>query len=52
MAETEWEHERFFRGRVQSHRASHRWSRWIPLWAAPAPKEEIRRYPYFSERSK
>jgi len=38
MAEVEWEHERYFRERVLSHR----FARWIPLWAAPPPKSEIR----------
>jgi hypothetical protein len=28
MAKTEWEHERFFRSKVLSHR----FSRWIPIW--------------------
>jgi rubrerythrin len=38
MAEVEWEHERYFRRKVESH-----WlGRIIPLWAAPPPKETIR----------
>jgi rubrerythrin len=38
MAEVEWEHERYFRSKVLSHR----WARWFPLWEAPPPKESIR----------
>ena len=38
MAEVEWDHERYFRERVLSHRAA----RWIPLWRAPPPRESIR----------
>jgi hypothetical protein len=38
MAEVEWEHESYFRGRVESHRLA----RWIPLWKAPPPKSTIR----------
>ena len=38
MAEVEWEHEAYFRARVQSHRLA----RWVPMWQAPAPKETIR----------
>jgi rubrerythrin len=39
MAEVEWEHEKYFRGCVESHR----WASRIGLWPAPAPKESIRR---------
>lgn len=38
MAEVEWEHERYFRGRVLAHRLG----RCLPLWPAPPPKENIR----------
>jgi rubrerythrin len=38
MAEVEWEHEKYFRACVQSHR----WARRIRLWPSPAPKEAIR----------
>jgi rubrerythrin len=38
MAEVEWEHERYFRGRVEGHP----WVRLFPLWPAPPPKETIR----------
>ena len=38
MAEVEWEHERYFRARVLSHRLG----RCLPLWPAPPPKEAIR----------
>lgn len=38
MAEVEWEHEDYFRGRVNSHR----WARRIPLWPSPPAKETIR----------
>src|SRR5262245_41896326 len=39
MAEVEWEHERYFRGRVEDHP----WASWIRLWPKAAPKWEIRR---------
>ena len=38
MAEVEWEHEAYFRARVQSHR----WGRRLRLWPQPAPREAIR----------
>jgi len=38
MAEVEWEHEKYFRVCVESHKLSAR----IPLWPNPAPKETIR----------
>lgn len=38
MAEVEWEHERYFRSRVLSHR----FARWIPLWPETPPKSTIR----------
>ncbi len=38
MAEVEWEHEHYFRGRVLAHR----WGGRLRLWPAPPPKEEIR----------
>lgn len=38
MAEVEWEHEHYFRGRVSAHRLGRR----LPLWPAPAPKATIR----------
>jgi len=38
MAEVEWDHEQYFRSRVQAHRLA----RWLPLWPAPPPKSEIR----------
>jgi len=38
MAEVEWEHEAYFRARVESH-----WlSRIVKVWPAPPPKETIR----------
>lgn len=44
MAEVEWEHEAYFRARVESH-----WlSRIVKVWPAPPPKEEIRKA--FEER--
>jgi rubrerythrin len=39
MAEVEWEHEAYFRGRVLSRRLGRR----LPLWPSPPPKESIRR---------
>ena len=41
MAEVEWEHERYFRGRVVSHWLGRR----LPLWPQPPPKETIRCLP-------
>jgi rubrerythrin len=38
MAEVEWEHERYFRAKVMSHR----WGRHLRLWTPPPPKETIR----------
>jgi len=38
MAEVEWEHERFFRSRVEAHP----WGRRLPIWRSPPPKETIR----------
>ncbi len=38
MAEVEWEHERYFRACVESHR----WAPRIRLWPSPPPKEAIR----------
>jgi rubrerythrin len=38
MAEVEWEHEHYFRGRVLAHRFAAR----IPLWPEPPPKATIR----------
>jgi rubrerythrin len=38
MAEVEWEHEQYFRGKVLSHRLAKR----LPLWQQPPPKEMIR----------
>lgn len=38
MAEVEWDHEHYFRGRVQEHFIGRR----LPLWRQPPPKESIR----------
>jgi rubrerythrin len=38
MAEVEWEHEKYFRACVESHKLG----AWIPVWPLPAPKEAIR----------
>lgn len=38
MAEVEWEHERYFRSRVECHR----WAKRLRLWPSPPPKETIR----------
>ena len=38
MAEVEWEHEAYFRARVQEHFLGRR----LPLWLQPPPKETIR----------
>ena len=40
MAEVEWEHEAYFRSRIEGSR----WLRVFPLWPKPSPKEEIRRH--------
>ncbi len=39
MAEVEWDHERYFRGKASSHT----WWRVFPRWDLPASREEIRR---------
>lgn len=39
MAEVEWEHEKYFRSQVMSHR----FSRKLSLWPSPPEKEEIRK---------
>jgi rubrerythrin len=44
MAEVEWEHERYFRERLDGHR----WLRLFPLWDAPPVKRTIRER--FAER--
>jgi rubrerythrin len=38
MAEVEWDHEHYFRARVQEHFLGRR----LPLWPQPPPKESIR----------
>jgi rubrerythrin len=38
MAEVEWDHERYFRSKVEGHP----WTRFFHLWKAPPPKETIR----------
>ena len=38
MAEVEWEHERYFREKAESHRLA----RWVRLWPAPPPRGSIR----------
>ena len=38
MAEVEWEHEAYFRSRVEGHS----WLRWFPLWAALPPRSTLR----------
>lgn len=38
MAEVEWEHEHYFRAKVEGHP----WSRVFRVWPAPPPKETIR----------
>jgi demethoxyubiquinone hydroxylase (CLK1/Coq7/Cat5 family) len=38
MAEVEWEHELYFRSRVQSHKVGRR----LHLWPQPPPREMIR----------
>jgi rubrerythrin len=38
MAETEWEHERYFRERVLTHRLANH----IPIWAKPPVKDSLR----------
>jgi rubrerythrin len=39
MAEVEWDHEKFFRSCVLSHK----WSGRVRIWPEPAPRDEIRR---------
>ena len=38
MAEVEWDHEHYFRGRVLSHALGRR----LPIWPQPPPKQTIR----------
>ena len=38
MAEVEWDHEAYFRGKVEGHT----WTRFIPIWPQPPPKAMIR----------
>jgi len=38
MAEVEWEHERYFRSKVEGHP----WTRFFGLWTSLKPKETIR----------
>ena len=38
MAETEWEHERYFRRQVLKHRLA----KYLPIWPEPPSKENIR----------
>jgi rubrerythrin len=38
MAEVEWEHERYFRGKVLGHRLARR----VRIWPEPPPKQSIR----------
>lgn len=38
MAEVEWDHEHYFRGRVLTHPLAAR----IPMWDSPPPRESIR----------
>lgn len=38
MAEVEWEHERYFRMKVEKHNLA----RFLPRWQSPPPKEVIR----------
>lgn len=46
MAEVEWEHERYFRQRVESHP----WASRIRLWPSPPAKESIRETFYDNTR--
>ena len=45
MAEVEWEHEAYFRGRVEGRALT----RVFGLWSPPPPKASIRA-PYVAER--
>jgi rubrerythrin len=38
MAEVEWDHERYFRQKIEGHA----WTRLLGLWTAPPPRETIR----------
>jgi hypothetical protein len=38
MAEVEWDHEQYFRSRVDGHA----WTRLFPVWPAPPPRASIR----------
>ena len=37
MAQVEWDHERYFAGKVDGHR----WARFIPTWKAPLERAEL-----------
>lgn len=39
FAEVEWDHECYFRKKVESHYLS----RWIPMWSQPKPRDEIQK---------
>lgn len=46
MAETEWDHECYFRGKVESHP----WHNLVPLWEKTPPRASIRQdYPFHNE---
>jgi rubrerythrin len=45
MAEVEWEHEFYFRSRVKGSR----WTRLLPLWTPPPPKESIRNHAFLKK---
>ena len=38
MAEVEWDHEQYFRAKVEGHP----WAKVVPIWPAPAPRATIR----------
>lgn len=48
MAETEWDHEDYFRGKVESHP----WHTWVPMWEKTPPKASIRQNYHFVEQTK
>lgn len=46
MAETEWDHECYFRGKVESHP----WHRFVPMWQQLPPRTTIREAFRFQKR--
>jgi hypothetical protein len=48
MAETEWDHESYFRGKVETHP----WHALVPVWEKTPPRATIRQNYRFVEQTK